>query len=38
VNDGHFGYVTKSLKMNPIEDVKHVQDSQKRMLEDMFNL
>jgi hypothetical protein len=38
VNDDHFGYVTKSLKKTLVQDVKHVQDSQKAMLEDMFNL
>jgi hypothetical protein len=38
VNDDHFGYVTKSLKKTLVQDVKHVQNSQKAMLEDMFNL
>jgi hypothetical protein len=38
VNDDYFGYVTKSLKKTLVRHVKHVQHSQKAMLEEMFNL
>jgi len=43
VNDGHFAYFKKSLNKNPghnmpmAQHANDVEDSQKGMLEDMFN-
>ncbi len=38
MNDDHFGYVQNRFKKPWVQQVKHVQHSQKAMLEDVFNL